>query len=393
MNTKPVRVILFMGKGGVGKTTIAAGSAVLAAEAGERVVVTSTDPAHSLGDVLGQTIGSTPVQVTPGCHAQQLSGRERLEESWAEVGGWLRRAFAWAGLDALEAQELTLLPGLEELFALAEVASLVDSQRFDTVMVDCAPTAETLRLLTLPEVLGFYLDRFDSRSLRQSAGRVAHDALRRFGDLPLADAQVARVARRLTNELTGVNSLLSSESTSTRLVLTPERVVVAEARRTQTALSLHGYNNDAVIVNRLLPDGLTDEFTVNLRQAQLARLDDIRSGFGGVDMMVAEMSPTEPIGVTAVTELARRLYSGRTPSDMLGLSQQLAVLTGADGPELHLPLPNVDQGEVDLWAGDDEVHVTVGAHRRNLMLPGALAGHAVTGASFDEDVLVIRFAP
>ena len=388
MSATDTRVILFMGKGGVGKTTIAAGSALLAAEAGERVAVTSTDPAHSLGDALGRSIGSSPMQITPGCHAQQLSGRERLEDSWNEVGGWLRRAFAWAGLDELEAQELTLLPGLEELFALAEVAALAASGRFDTVMVDCAPTAETLRLLTLPEVLGFYLDRFDSqRSLRKTAG----DALRRLGDLPIADAQLARATRRLTDELAAVNSLLSADQTSVRLVLTPDLVVIAEARRTQTALSLHGFNTDAVIVNRLLPDGLTDQFTKDWRTAQLARLSDVRSGFGGVDTLMAEMAASEPIGPDALVSLSRGLYEDRAPSAVLGRSQAMVVLTGAEGPELHLPLPQADKAQVDLWAGDGEVHLTVGDHHRNLVLPGALAALEVAGASFVDDVLVVRF--
>ena len=390
MSSTSARVVLFMGKGGVGKTTVAAGSALLAAEAGERVVVTSTDPAHSLGDVLGAAIGSTPVQVTPGCHAQQLSGRERLEESWAEVGGWLRRAFAWAGLDDLEAQELTMLPGLEELFALAEVVALADSGRFDVVMVDCAPTAETLRLLTLPEVLGFYLDRFDAqRSLRKAAG----EALRRLGDLPVADAQVARATRRLADELAGVDSLLSADATTVRLVLTPERVVIAEARRTQTALSLHGYDTDAVVVNRLLPAGLTDGFTVAWRRAQMERLEEVREGFAGVTTLVAEMAATEPIGVEAVADVARGLYGDRVPSERLGRSRPMTVVTGVDGPELHLDLPNVDQDEVDLWAGDGELHVTVGTRRRNLVLPDSLAHHAVAGASMADGTLIVRFDP
>ena len=382
------RVIMFMGKGGVGKTTVAAASAILAAESGQRVVVTSTDPAHSLGDVLGRRIGSVPVQVTPGCHAQQLNGRDRLEESWAEVGGWVRRAFGWAGLDDLEAQELMLLPGLEELFALAEVTSLVDSGRFDTVIVDCAPTAETLRLLTLPEVLGFYLDRFEQqRPLR----RAVSETVRRLGDLPIADAQIAGATHRLADELSGVRRLLSADTTSVRLVMTPERVVIAETRRTHTALGLHGYATDAVVVNRLLPEHVSDDFTARWRSAQLERLDEVREGFGGVDTLIAEMSPIEPIGAGTLAEMARVLYDGREPTAVLGTSQPMSVVTGADGPELHLPLPNADRGEVDVWAGDGEIHLTVGAHRRNLLLPDALHGRSVVGASLSDGTLVIRF--
>ncbi len=382
------RVILFMGKGGVGKTTVAAASAILAAEAGQRVVVTSTDPAHSLGDVLGRPIGSVPVQVTPGCHAQQLNGRDRLEEAWAEVGSWLRRAFAWAGLDDLEAQELMLLPGLEELFALAEVTSLVDSGRFDTIIVDCAPTAETLRLLTLPEVLAFYLDRFEQqRPLR----RAVNETMRRLGDLPIADAQLAGATRRLADELTGVRRLLSADDTSVRLVMTPERVVVAETRRTHTALSLHGYGTDAVVVNRVLPTEVSDDFTVRWRAAQMERLDEVRDDFGGVPTLVAEMSPVEPIGPVALGELAKALYDGRDPAGLLGAGQPMSVVTGPGGPELHLPLPNVDRSDVDMWEGDGEIHLTVGAHRRNLLLPDALRGMSVAGASLVDGTLIVRF--
>lgn len=238
-----MRVLLFTGKGGVGKTTAAAGTAALAARRGLKTLVLSTDAAHSLADALAVRAGPEPAEVDGGLYVQQVDTQRRFEQSWSAVREYLLAVLDTAGVDALAAEELTVLPGAEEVLALLEVRDQVGSGRWDVVVVDCAPTAETLRLLALPDALGWYMERVFPierrvvRSLRPVLGRVA--------GVPMPRDHVFDAMERLYAELGEVRSVLTDARTSVRLVLTPEAVVVAEARRTLTSLSLFGYRVDA----------------------------------------------------------------------------------------------------------------------------------------------------
>ena len=246
------RVLLFTGKGGVGKTTTAAATALHLARAGSKVLVTSADPAHSLADSMGVELGSEPAEVRPRCWGQQLDARERLEQSWHEIRAWVLEVLDWAGVEAIEAEELAVIPGLDELFALTELDTLVRADEYDVIVVDCAPTAETIRLLSLPDILSWYMDRLFPASRRMS--KVVGPVLGRLTSLPIADDTVFAAGQRFYDQLDGVRRILADPSaTSARLVVNPERMVIAEARRTFTYLSLFGYQVDAVVVNRVLP--------------------------------------------------------------------------------------------------------------------------------------------
>src|SRR5690348_12999252 len=246
-----MRVLLFTGKGGVGKTTAAAGTAALAARRGLKTLVLSTDAAHSLADALAVPAGPEPAEVEGGLYVQQVDTQRRFEQSWSAVRDYLLTVLDAAGVDALAAEELTVLPGAEEVLALLEVRDQVRSGLWDVVVVDCAPTAETLRLLALPDALGWYVERVFPverrvvKSLRPVLGRVA--------GVPMPRDQVFDAMERLHAELAEVRTVLTDARTSVRLVLTPEAVVVAEARRTLTSLSLFGYRVDAVVANRVFP--------------------------------------------------------------------------------------------------------------------------------------------
>ncbi|MFM7070131.1 MAG: ArsA family ATPase, partial [Actinomycetes bacterium] len=236
-----MRVLLFTGKGGVGKTTTAAATALRLADAGLRVAVTSADPAHSLADSFGVPMGSQLVEVAPRCWAQQIDARERLEASWGEIREWLLELFDWAGVDSVAAEELSVVPGLDELFALTELDELCGSGEYDVVLVDCAPTAETIRLLSLPDVLSWYMDKFFPLSRRVT--RMVGPVVSRLTSVPVADEKVFSAGQRLYDRLDGVRRILSDPAvTSVRLVVNPERMVLAEARRTYTYLSLFGYH-------------------------------------------------------------------------------------------------------------------------------------------------------
>jgi arsenite-transporting ATPase len=385
------RVLLFTGKGGVGKTTTAAATALRLARAGSKVLVTSADPAHSLADSMGVELGSEPTEVRPRCWGQQLDARERLEQSWHEIRAWVLEVLDWAGVEAIEAEELAVIPGLDELFALTELDALVRAGEYDVIVVDCAPTAETIRLLSLPDILSWYMDRLFPASRRMS--KVVGPVLGRLTSLPIADDTVFAAGQRFYDQLDGVRRILADPSaTSARLVVNPERMVIAEARRTFTYLSLFGYQVDAVVVNRVLPADVHDPFVARWRSAQQEHLDSIATSFGSLPVLCAEHTGAEVVGLDALDRFGDDLWGELDPAARL--VHELPLRMDADGDDvvLSIRLPFTERDEIDLTRSADELYVAVGPHRRNLVLPDSLRRREIAGAALLDDSLRISFA-
>jgi arsenite-transporting ATPase len=396
-----VRVLLFTGKGGVGKTTIAAATALRCAEAGARTLVLSTDPAHSLADCLDVDLGSQPTPVpsapgaprAPGTNAlfgQQLDAQERMEESWGDIKAYLTEVFDWAGVDAVQAEELALLPGLDELFALSDIKALADSGDWDVIVVDCAPTAETIRLLSLPDVLAWYMDRIFPVSRR--VNRIVAPVLSRVSTLPVAGDDVFGATHRFYARLDGVKALLADRGrSSVRLVVNPEQVVIAEARRTYTYLSLFGYRVDAVIANRLLPDAVDDPWFEHWKVAQRRHLEVIEESFRPLPVLQAALARDEPVGVDRLRELAAGLYGERDPAAVLHDAEPMSITRRGDRHVLELALPFVERDELEVGRHGDELLVRVGPYRRSITLPDTLRSKAVHAASLRAGRLTVTF--
>jgi arsenite/tail-anchored protein-transporting ATPase len=386
-----VRVLLFTGKGGVGKTTTAAATALAAAESGLRTLVMSTDPAHSLADSFDVALGDRPTEVGPRLEGRQIDAQARLEEGWGEIREYLSRLLDWAGVDDLEAEELTVFPGLDELFALGDITEVVRDDRHDLLVVDCAPTAETLRLLSLPEVLSRYMERLFpiSRRLTKVVGPVVS---RLAGGVPVADDRVFSATERFYARLDGVKDILTdADTTSIRLVVNPERMVVAEARRTFTYLCLFGYPLDAVVANRLLPDDVVDPWFDRWKATQATELCHIEESFAPLPILRAALATEEIVGLDALRRFAEDLYRDREPAGILHHSRPFHIDKWGDELVLSIELPFASKGEVDVARIAEELVVTVGPYRRALTLPESLRRLEVVGAGLTDGWLRVRF--
>jgi arsenite/tail-anchored protein-transporting ATPase len=386
-----MRILLFTGKGGVGKTTSAAGTAMLAALRGLRTLVLSTDAAHSLADAFGTAVGSEPTEVRPDLHVQQVDLQQRFERSWSDVQGYLLSVLDAAGVDPITAEELTVVPGAEEVLALLELRSQALSGSWDVIVVDCAPTGETLRLLALPEALGWYMDRVFPAERR--IVRSLRPVLTRVAGVPMPADTVFDAVERLHGELRDVRRLLTGEHASVRLVLTPESVVVAEARRALTTLSLYGYRVDGVIANRVFPADGADQWRRQWVESQAAVLAEVQQSFGRLPVWRSAYHAAEPVGPDALAHFARTLYDHADPFAATTAEPPMTVTRTPAGAALRLALPFVDTSDIDLARQGDELVITVGSHRRLIALPAALSRHAVVAARLDTGVLTVRFRP
>ncbi|MCW2500502.1 MAG: ArsA family ATPase [Frankiales bacterium] len=383
-----MRVLLFTGKGGVGKTTTAAATAALAASRGLKTLVLSTDPAHSLADAFAVPLGPEPTAVESGLLAMQVDAQLAFEQSWRDVQDYLRGLLERAGVDALQADELTVLPGAEEVLALLELRRQAASGLYDLVVVDCAPTGETLRLLALPEALTWYVDKVFPAQRR--ALKAVRPLLSRVATVP--EDGLFEAVGRLHAELCEVRALLTAPTTSVRLVLTPEAVVVAEARRTLTSLALYGYRVDGLVANRVLPTS-EDPWVAGWAAAQSAQLATVRADAAPLPVLESPYAAGEPVGIEALLAFAETLYGDTDPTALVETGELLAVLRDADGFLLSLSLPLARLEDVDLARSGDELVVTVAGHRRLLALPSALRRCDVAGARLVDGRLVVRFEP
>ncbi len=388
-----MRVLLFTGKGGVGKTTAAAATATLAANRGLKTLVLSTDSAHSLADAVGVPLGSSPTEIDTGLYGQQVDAQQRFEQTWREVQEYLVTLLGRAGVDPMEAEELTVLPGAEEVLALLEVRRQITEGPWDLLVVDCAPTAETLRLLALPEALNWYMDRVFP--VERRLVRTLRPVLGRAGGLPLPQDSVFDAVTRLHAELGAVRAVLTDPTTSSiRLVLTPEAVVLAEARRTLTTLSLYGYRVDGVIANRVFPAGGDDAWRAGWVAAQNAVLAEVDESFAGLPVYRSPYRAGEPIGPEELAAFAAEAYGD---ADVFGLPDATEQMTvereGNARFTLVLSLPLADKRDLQLSRRGDELVVTVGAHRRVLSLPSVLRRCTVEGAELVDGSLRIAFVP
>jgi arsenite-transporting ATPase len=385
---RETRLILYVGKGGVGKTTAAAATAVRAAELGHRTLVISTDIAHSLGDVLDTELGAEPREVGKNLDAQEVNVLEEMRRSWGTVQAHLSELLRREGMSEIQADELAVMPGMDEVAALVQIGRKIRSREYDCIVVDAAPTGETIRLLSTPESFQAYAGRL--QGWRGRILGIAGPFLRNA----LPDLNVVDVLSRLASRIKELRQVLTDpKQSSYRIVVTPDRMVLKEALRAETYLNVFDYPIDAVILNRLLPSEKTGNAyldALSARQQVLAA--DIRSAFATLPIFEAPLSPEEPMGQAALARLARTVFGDRDPTEVMhhGPTQRI-IADEHGGYVLHLPMPNAEIGKLSLLKRGDALYVDLGNVRREITLPTTLAALEPGMAHLRAGVLEVPF--
>ena len=387
-----MRVILYTGKGGVGKTTVAAATAVKCAELGYRTLVISTDAAHSLGDSLDVEIGDRPTEVAPNLWGQEINALRELEDHWDRIHEYLTALFAsQEGVDDIVAEELASPPGMEEVASLMQIKHHRATGKFDVLVVDCAPTGETLQLLAFPDVARWYLQRLFP--IQRTIAKVARPMVQPFTKIPLPSDDFFGHVKDLLVDLDGMKRILGDPKVCTvRIVLNLEKMVVKEAQRAFTYLSLYDYLTDLIVVNRVLPPEVQDTYFQSWRQTQQRYAELVERSFSPVPIVQTRLFDHEMVGLENLKEMADSIYGGDDPTTIYyrAVPQRLQKVNG--GYELHLQLPFVGKEDIDITHREGELYVTVGPYKREISLPRVLNGKKVTRGKLDDGMLSVTFA-
>jgi arsenite-transporting ATPase len=385
-----MRVLLYTGKGGVGKTSVSAATALKCAELGYRTLVMSTDPAHSLADSFAMPIKSELTPLTENLWGLEIDPFREIEENWATVKDYLSTLFASQGVDDIVAEELSILPGMDEFFSLLKIRQFYEKEAYDVIVVDCAPTGATLRLLHFPDMIGWYMRRLFHIE-RKVVGTI-----RRFTDeifsVPLPGDEVYDTVERLYKRVGDMKAVLADPKiTSIRLVLNPEKMVIEETRRAYTYLNLFGFVCDAVIANKVLPEEVTDEYFAEWKASQQRYLEEVEASFGALPIFKVRLYEREVVGIDALRQMANDIYGDKDPTERFADSKPMRIVKRGKDYWLELHLPFTEKGEIQLMRKGDELIIRVGTIKRHLVLPHILAKQEPKGAKLENGILQVRF--
>lgn len=389
-----MRLILMTGKGGVGKTSVAAATGLRCAELGYRTLVLSTDPAHSLADSFDMELAHDPVKVRPNLWGAELDALMELEGNWGAVKRYITQVLQARGLDGVQAEELAILPGMDEIFALVRMKRHYDAGDFDVLIIDSAPTGTALRLLSLPEVGGWYMRRFYKPLQGVSAALrpLVEPIFRPIAGFSLPDKEVMDAPYEFYEQIEALEKVLTDNTkTSVRLVTNPEKMVIKESLRAHAYLSLYNVSTDMIVANRIIPDTVSDPFFKRWKENQQIYKQEIYDNFHPLPVKEVPLYSEEMCGLPALERLKETLYQDEDPSKVYYQENTLKVSQNGKEYSLDLYLPGIPKEQIQLNKTGDELNIRIGNHRRNLVLPQALAALKPSGAKMEDDYLKIKF--
>ncbi len=389
-----MRVILMTGKGGVGKTSVAAATGLRCAELGYKTLVLSTDPAHSLADSFDLDLGHEPRSVSSHLWGAELDALMELEGNWGAVKRYITEVLQARGLDGVQAEELAILPGMDEIFGLVRMKRHYDEGEYDVLIIDSAPTGTALRLLSLPEVSGWYMRRFYKPLQTMSAALrpLFEPIFKPIAGFSLPTNEVMDAPYEFYQQIEALEKILTDNNqTSVRLVTNPEKMVIKESLRAHAYLSLYNVSTDLVIANRIIPEEVTDPFFSRWKENQQVYKQEIYDDFHPLPVKEIPLFSEEMCGMKALEKLKETLYQDEDPSQVYYQENTIRVVQDQHTYTLELYLPSIPKDQIQLNKTGDELNIRIGNHRRNLVLPQALATLKPASAKMEDDYLKIRF--
>lgn len=386
-----MRIIIYTGKGGVGKTSVAAATACRLAKQGKKVLIMSTDAAHSLGDSFGSTLLREPVRVSFNLDALELDTVYEGEKSWGSIKGYMKEMLTVHGTDGIEVEELLVFPGLEELFAMFRILEFYEEGNYDILIVDCAPTGETLSLLKYPETLSGFLDKV--LPIKRIGLRAAGPLIEKTMKIPMPEDSIFDDVEYIMNKMERLQKLmLDKEVVSLRLVATPEKIVIREAKRSFTCLYLFNYNVDAVIINRIYPKQAMEGYFGKWNSIQEESLREIRESFSEVPKFYLELQKEEVRTLPVLEAVGEMLFKDRDVSVVLFKDDIYSVERTGDELSLRILLPFAEKEELELSQNGNELVLAVKNEVRRFPLPLDVQDKEIQGARYEKGYLRIRFA-
>ncbi|MBW3587487.1 MAG: TRC40/GET3/ArsA family transport-energizing ATPase [Cyanobacteria bacterium 0813] len=390
-----MRLILMTGKGGVGKTSVAAATGLRCAELGYKTLVLSTDPAHSLADSFDMELGHDSRLVKPNLWGAELDALRELEGNWGAVKRYISQVLRAQGLEGVQAEELAILPGMDEIFGLVRMKRHYDEGEFDVLIIDSAPTGTALRLLSLPEVGGWYMRKFYKplQGISAALRPLVEPIFRPIAGFSLPDKEVMDAPYEFYEQIEALEKVLTDNTvTSVRLVTNPEKMVIKESLRAHAYLSLYNVATDLVVANRIIPAEVTDPFFKRWKESQEQYRQEIHSDFMPLPVKEVPLYSEEMCGLAALERLKETLYKDEDPSQVYYKENTIKIVQENNQYSLELYLPGIAKDQIQLSKTGDELNVRIGNHRRNLVLPQALAALQPSGAKMEDDYLKIKFA-
>jgi len=385
-----MRIILFTGKGGVGKTTVACATALLASDFGYRTLIMSTDSAHSLSDSFGIQLSATPMEIKKNLDGLEIDANKEVEKNWAEIQKQFSALLNFHGIDAVLADEMAIFPGMDELFSLVKLKEFYKKQNYDVVLVDCAPTGETLKLLSFPEIIRWYMRNIFP--IQRNVAKVVRPLVKRVTNLPFPGDEFFEASRETYQNVGVVKEILCDESiTSVRIVLNPEKMVIKEAQRSFTYLSLFDFPVDLIITNRIIPHEVKDPYFDKWKAAQKNYMKIIEETFSPLPVFSNTLFSEEITGLPLLKQVAETIYREKDPIRVFHKGKPVRIAKHDNEYTISLRIPFLKKQDLDILKKDEELIIMAGWYKRNILLPRSLAGLRVAGAKYEDEILRIRF--
>ena len=385
-----MRIIIYTGKGGVGKTTVSAATGVLCAELGYKTIVLSTDPAHSLSDSIGKKIGKNPVKVTDRLWAQEIDVTEELRINWDKIQGFIVKFLSYQGFDKFIAEEFAIFPGLEELFSLLKINEYYEKESYDVIIADCAPTANTIRMLSFPDIVSWYMEKFFplERKLVKTIKPVAEKVVK----FPLPSDDVYAQVEELYKKIEYTKKTLTNPKiSSVRLVVNAEKMVIKESQRAYTYLNLFEFPVDLVIVNKVFPDEISDRYFKKWKFTQAKHIDTVREAFDPIPIKISFLHDDEITGLNKLLKFAQNLFKDEDPTKIYYYEKPMQIEERNGRYFLKLKMPIFTKKEVNIWIKNDELIIELPSFRRNIFLHYTLVTSKIKEAKLNYGVLTIEF--